>query len=166
MDKITRALILTITILLLFTGVAFGMESLNLNQLIENAKLTDGQTVIITGEAIGEVLERGNHAWVNINDGTNAMGVWLKLDDAKKIRFFGDYLNVGDKVKVTGIFNKACVEHGGEMDIHAISMEVVEVGYPVNEKVSFRKILIAIILVSVTLIVAGFYCKIMKKPKD
>ena len=164
MDKVTRALILTVVAFFLFAGVAFGIETISINQLIENAKVMDGKTVVVQGEAIGEVLERGNNAWVNINDGTNAIGIWLKLEDANKIKVFGDYLNIGDKVKVTGVFNRACVEHGGDMDIHAISIEVVENGYPVKEKVPSQKIVIGIILVVVTLMVTGFYFKIMKKP--
>ena len=164
MDKVTRALILTVVAFFLFAGVAFGIETISINQLIENAKVMDGKTVVVQGEAIGEVLERGNNAWVNINDGTNAIGIWLKLEDANKIKVFGDYLNIGDKVKVTGVFNRACVEHGGDMDIHATSIEVVENGYPVKEKVPSQKIAIGIILVVVTLMVTGFYFKIMKKP--
>jgi len=164
MDKVTRALILTVVAFFLFAGVAFGIETISINQLIENAKVMDGKTVVVQGEAIGEALERGNNAWVNINDGTNAIGIWLKLEDANKIKVFGDYLNIGDKVKVTGVFNRACVEHGGDMDIHATSIEVVENGYPVKEKVPSQKIAIGIILVVVTLMVTGFYFKIMKKP--
>lgn len=164
MDKVARALILTVVAFFIFAGVAFGIEMININQLIENAKVMDGKTVVVQGEAIGEALERGNNAWVNINDGTNAIGIWLKLEEANKIKVFGDYLNIGDKVKVTGVFNRACVEHGGDMDIHAISIEVVENGYPVKEKVPSQKIAIGIILVVVTLMVTGFYFKIMKKP--
>jgi len=164
MDKVARALILTVVAFFIFAGVAFGIETISINQLIENAKVMDGKTVVVQGEAIGEALERGNNAWVNINDGTNAIGIWLKLEDANKIKVFGDYLNIGDKVKVTGVFNRACVEHGGDMDIHAISIEVVENGYPVKEKVPSQKIAIGIILVVVTLMVTGFYFKIMKKP--
>lgn len=164
MDKVARALILTVVVFFVFAGVAFGIETTSINQLIDNAKIMDGKTVVVQGEAIGEVLERGDYAWVNINDGTNAIGIWLKLEDANKIKVFGDYLNIGDQVKVTGVFNRACVEHGGDMDIHAISTEVVENGYPVKEKVSSQKIMIGIILVVVTLMVAGIYFKIMKKP--
>ncbi|HEY5556470.1 hypothetical protein [Acetobacterium sp.] len=164
MDKVTRALILTVVAFFLFAGVAFGIETISLNQLIETAKVMDGKTVVVQGEAISEALERGNNAWVNINDGTNAIGIWLNREDANKIKVFGDYLNIGDKVKVTGVFNRACVEHGGDMDIHATSIEVVENGYPVKEKVPSQKIAIGIIFVVVTLMVTGFYFKIMKKP--
>ena len=163
MDKVTRALILTVVAFFIFAGVAFGIETISINQLIENATVMNGKTVVVQGEAISEALERGNNAWVNINDGTNAIGIWLKLEDANKIKVFGDYQNIGDTVKVTGVFNRACVEHGGDMDIHAISSEVVESGYPVQEKVSSQKIVIGIILVVVTLLITGLYFKLMKK---
>lgn len=164
MLKAANTLILIFVILFFFTGVGKGIDAIELNQLIENAKVMDGKTVIVKGEAIGEVLERGNDAWVNINDGTNAMGIWLKLENTKKIMYFGDYKHKGDRVKVIGVFNRACVEHGGDMDIHCSTIEIIEEGYLIKEKVAFLKIIIGIILVSVTLIVADFYLIIMRKP--
>ncbi len=59
------------------------------NTLINNAFKYDGKFIEFQGEAIGEIMKRGNYAWVNIHDGSNAIGVFLKYEDAKKIKYLG-----------------------------------------------------------------------------
>lgn len=119
---------------------------ININDLIENAKQLDGQQVIVQGEAIGERLDRGDYSWVNINDGTNAIGIWVKKSEAEKISFYGNYKHKGDIIKITGIFHRACTEHGGEADLHSSSMVIIEEGHAIKEQVSDSKIITTIIL--------------------
>lgn len=112
--------------------------------LVERMKEYDGMTVTFTGEAVGEAMVRGDHAWIHLNDdayyaknieegaplgGQNSgMPVWVSADLAAKIRVFGDYKHEGDVVRVTGVFHDACAEHGGDTDIHAESLEIVRPG--------------------------------------
>jgi hypothetical protein len=119
---------------------------IDINELIENAKKLDGEEVVIQGEAIGERMDRGNYSWININDGTNAIGIWLKERDADKVLYYGNYKNIGDTLKITGIFNRACMEHGGEADFHSVSIEIVEEGYQNKEQIASVKIISAAIL--------------------
>lgn len=134
-------------------------EAIGLNDLIENALENDGKIVTVEGEAIGEALERGDYSWVNINDGTNAIGVWLKTDDAKKLTFFGDYKHIGDKVRVIGVFSRDCAEHGGDIDIHAESFVVLSKGWTVSEDIPREKIAFAVILAVFSLSSALLYYK-------
>jgi hypothetical protein len=122
-----------------------------INDLIEHSLTRDQQTVIIEGEVIGEVLERGDNAWINVNDGTNAIGVYLKLDQTTQLKVFGDYFNTGDQNRVIGIFERSCVEHGGEMDIHASSIQVIKAGSSIDHPISSWKFVISIILMSIAL---------------
>lgn len=128
-----------------------------INDLIEHSLTLDHQTVTVEAEVIGEVLERGENAWINVNDGTNAIGIYLKLDQTTQLKVFGDYFNVGDTVQIQGIFERSCVEHGGEMDIHALSIHVIKAGYPTKHTISAWKFVLAIILMSLALI--GLYFK-------
>lgn len=105
------------------------------NTLINNAFKYDRKMVEFQGEAIGEIMKRGDFAWVNIHDGQNAIGIFMKYEDAKKIRYLGRYRVKGDIVLVKGIFNRACKEHGGDLDIHAKQVEIVKRGYKTFEKV-------------------------------
>ncbi len=118
--------------------------------LVERMKEYDGMTVTFTGEAIGEAMVRGDHAWIHLNDdayyeknieegaplgGQNSgMPVWVDSDLAAKVRVFGDYKHQGDVVRVTGVFNDACAEHGGDTDIHAQTLEVVRAGHRVVDE--------------------------------
>lgn len=157
MQKIFTGLMALIVLLSFSFTVAEANDVEKLNDLIEKGSFFNRQTVTVQGEAIGEALERNKYAWVNINDQTNAMGIWMKLDDAKKIKFFGDYTHKGDIIKVSGVFNRACKEHGGDMDIHGTTVEIVEKGHEVKEDVSAWKMVVGVVLTLITLCIAGFY---------
>lgn len=94
-------------------------QTISSRELIEQAKEYDGKTVTYQGEVIGEIMVRGDYAWVNVNDGQNAIGIWAKKDLIKGIVYKGDYKHMGDKIEIMGIFNRACPQHGGDLDIHA-----------------------------------------------
>lgn len=152
MRKFSKALIIMFLLIPLFPLKAKAETLIDINNLIEKAKELDGQEVTVQGEAIGEPMERGDYSWVNINDGTNAIGIWMKKSDADKITYYGDYKRIGDTVKITGIFYRACKEHGGEADLHCASLEIASNGYQVKEQVSTIKVISAMILVPITLL--------------
>lgn len=133
-----------------------------INDLVEGAKKLDGQEVTIQGEAIGERMDRGEFSWVNVNDGTNAIGVWIKRSDAKTIAYYGDYKNKGDIVEITGLFNRACKEHGGEADLHNTSLYIVEVGHQVKESISSAKIITTVIITALGMISLMLYVKVFR----
>lgn len=145
-----RKFIETLMLVFILTGsfaLNVNAESVtDINDLIEKAKEYDGQEVTIQGEAIGESMKRGDYTWVNINDGTNAIGIWIESAKAEQIEFYGDYKHIGDTIKVTGTFYRACTEHGGEADVHSSSIEIVKIGNDVKEQISFEKIIYAVIL--------------------
>lgn len=159
-NKTINLFLITVGLLFCLTEGVFANDIIELNQLVENPEARDGQTVTVTGEAIGEVIERGDHAWVNINDGSNAMGIWMRAEDAQSISVFGDYKHIGDQLQVTGVFNRACVEHGGDMDIHCASITVVKTGYSNEESVSSLKIIWGTILTFLALIIGFIYLKV------
>ncbi len=131
----------------------------NSASLVENANAWNGRIVTFTGEAIGESMIRGKMAWVHLNDdaymeknieeggkleGYNSgHAVWMSADMAQRILSFGDYKHKGDTVKVTGAFNAACTEHGGDMDIHASSLQVVKSGRHVEHRADKKREVLA-----------------------
>jgi len=128
-----------------------------INYLIEHSLTRDQQTVVIEAEVIGEVLERGDYAWINVNDGTNAIGVYTDIDLTKQLTVFGDYFHTGDKLRIVARFERSCVEHGGEMDLHATSITVIEKGKAIDHEVSALKFVMSLILLSMAL--GGLYLK-------
>jgi len=152
-------------------------QSISSTDLINNAKQYDGQTIAYEGEVIGDVMARKNFisditffiqtrfqhrligdrmvppvfAWVNVNDGNNAIGIWVGDNLAKKITYTGSYKFVGDTIFVEGEFNRACLQHGGDLDIHANSLTIVEKGYAVKEKINIQKIIASLAFLVIVL---------------
>jgi len=166
-NKTLTAVLLTgaLLMVLAFPCVAFAFESPNnpsSGGLVEEPKKYDGTEVTFEGEAIGEAMVRGTDAWIHLNDdaymyknveegaalgGYNTgMPVWLPASLAEKIATFGDYKHEGDIVKVTGVFNAACAQHGGDMDIHATTLEVTVPGRHAADPVKSWKLALAVVL--------------------
>lgn len=119
-------------------------QSFTSRELIEMANSINGRKVAYRGEAVTAIMNRGSHSWVNLNDGSNAIGVWCKTDDLRDVKSLGGYKSKGDVLEVVGIFNRACSIHRGELDIHAESVKVISAGFPVEERISTKRIKVAI----------------------
>lgn len=99
-----------------------------INDLIEQASEYDGKLVTVQGEAIGDVMIRGEFGWVNISDGSNDIGVWAPAEALRAIRFVGRYHTRGDTLRVSGEFRRADPEHGGDLDLRAAEIQVARRG--------------------------------------
>lgn len=133
--------------------------SVESSDLVERSGEFDGKTITYSGEVVGERMKRGSYAWIHANDdpysersieagqplsGYNSgIAVWLPSDLTDGIRYYGDYTHQGDFVRVTGTFNAACPQHGGDLDIHATSLEVLRPGYLVYDRVQPEKAVVA-----------------------
>lgn len=142
--------VLTLLLLLMLTaGVASAASEVKINDLVEQGKAFDGQTVTITGEAVGDVMLRGDYGWINISDGTNDMGIWAPAAMINQIQHAGRYHSQGDRVRVTGEFRRADPEQGGDMDIHAARLEVLQTGQPLSHPVVSGQIPLAVLSLAV-----------------
>lgn len=121
-----------------FTGICFA-QPISSSDLINNAKFYDGKNVSYVGEVIGDIMMRGNFAWVNVNDGKNALGIWIDKALLKEITYTGNYRSEGDRVEVTGVFHRACLAHGGDLDIHAQIIRKIVSGRSRRETLSISK---------------------------
>ncbi len=97
-------------------------------ELINNARQYEGKTISYRGEVVGDMMLRGDYAWVNLNDGSAAVGVWARKADLGGVRFLGGHQVRGDIVEVRGVFNRSCLEHGGDLDIHAREIKIITPG--------------------------------------
>lgn len=157
MEKYRKVFIVSLMLLFLNPIKVNASTSMKINDLIEHAMDLDGQTVTITAEAIGEKMDRTDGTWVNVNDVSNAIGIWMDTTEAEKITSYGSYKAKGDMLEITGVFNRACKEHGGESDIHYTSMKVITKGYAVKEDIPFMKVAITLILASTSLLFVIFF---------
>lgn len=148
--------------------------------LIEKSAAYDGRTVTFTGEAVGEAMVRGDEVWLHLNDDDYADGsiatgaapqgynsgiaVVADTEDARVVTVFGDYRHQGDTVRISGVFNAACPEHGGDMDVHADEISVVRAGTTLShapETSSF--VLLAIAFVAAASAVGAYA---IRRPRD
>ena len=114
-------------------------QSISSTDLINNAKEYDGKSVVYTGEVIGDIMVRGDYAWINVNDGESAIGIWLEKGLTQGINYTGSYKSKGDWIEISGVFHRACSEHGGDLDIHAQGIRKINGGKEVLESLNVRK---------------------------
>lgn len=143
-----KTLFLIIALLLLVAPAAAlaNGNAVGSNDLIDHAKDYDNQTVVYEGEVLGDILNRGDHAWLAVYDGSNTIGVYVTAEQAAQITVAGGYGKHGDSVRIEGVFYRACAEHGGDLDIHADSLQVIAVGAAVQMPVSRLLMILAIAL--------------------
>lgn len=123
-------------ILLLPISANAATQSVTSIELIEEASALDEKTVSYSGEVIGDILHRGDYAWINVSDGANSIGCYIPASEADKIEYIGRYRIIGDTVQLTGTFHRDCAEHGGDMDIHAAKIAILEKGHTVEDNPS------------------------------
>jgi hypothetical protein len=158
MSKIITAVIL-ITVCFIPASALAADDTVGSSDLIDNASEYDGQSVVYTGEVIGDIMNRGEYTWLNVSDGNNAIGIWVKSGDTGDLKTAGRYDAHGDTVRITGVFHRACADHGGDFDIHAEKVELIQKGYAVSHTVEPIKVLTGIVLFLSALICLGFVIK-------
>ncbi|MDD5748161.1 MAG: hypothetical protein PHP64_03790 [Actinomycetota bacterium] len=154
---------LTILFLLIFPQVSLASDTIPIKRIISNMKEYDGKIVTVEGEAIGDKMIRGSYGWITVNDdpysiksleeggkfkglSNMGIGVWAPVEELEDITILGGYKNKGDKIRVRGYFHRACHEHGGDTDIHAISIEKIKDGHPFSKPFEFWKLALSLIL--------------------
>ena len=118
-----KKIILLTLILIIFASSSFGLIIGDLFGLKAATR-----KVTVQGEVIGDVMIRGENAWINIKDAKGAIGIWTTAKQAESITTAGDYKHTGDWIEVEGVFNKQCQLHGGDTDIHAVTIKVIKEG--------------------------------------
>ena len=146
--------------MLIFNCLAFA-ESINIINLIEKGRDYDSKKIAVEGEVIGHLMKRGDFVWFNIDDKTASIGIWSDLDLAAKIKYLGRHAATGDWVRVDGVFHAHCPIHGGDTDIHADGVTVIERGNIRTLTHDPRKVNILIFLSSILLCL--YIIKILKR---
>lgn len=152
MKKDLINLFLSCGLLLFCAGDLFASGTVTSSELIANSAEYNGQRVVYSGEVVGDVMARKDHAWINVHDGDNAIGVWISASLAGNIKNTGSYKSTGDKIEVTGIFNRACPEHGADLDIHAQGLRILKEGGQIKRQFDTGKRNAVVILCGVVVI--------------
>ncbi|MDI6758448.1 MAG: hypothetical protein QMD94_02070 [Candidatus Omnitrophota bacterium] len=156
--QIAQIVVLSILYFLFFT-LSYA-QPLSSTELINNAKTYDGKIVVYEGEVIGDVMRRADYVWINLHDGKNALGIWLHKDLAKGILFTGSYKTKGDWLEVQGSLQRACKQHGGDLDIHAQTIKKIRSGRLLQINLNLAKRNLAIFLLGVLCLI--LFCQSIK----
>ena len=119
--------------LLTLGGNVIAPPTVSISDLITQSRSYDGRVIATEGEAIGDLMLRGEYGWVNLSDGSCAIGIYAPSKQFGQIKYLGRYKVTGDRVRVAGTFYDACPVHSGETDIHASSAEIIRTGGVVDE---------------------------------
>lgn len=153
--------LLAVCLFFAWRGISFA-QPLSSEELIKKARSYDNKPVVYAGEVIGDIMLRGEYAWINMSDGKNALGVWIKSGLLAGITQTGAYGSRGDWVEVNGVFHRACNEHGGDLDIHAGSINLIAAGKKLRQELNKQKRDIVFILLGVLCLVS--ILRLIKRP--
>jgi hypothetical protein len=118
----------------------------------------DGATVVFSGEAIGDELRAPDgQRWVNILDEGVAIGVVADPRLLESIDGYGEWSRIGTHVEVTGVYNVACPQHGGDLDVHASQIRVLAPSETVEHPIMPAKAAAALVALGITLAIAARY---------
>jgi hypothetical protein len=128
------AVMIAVVALVFMPATGFALQPVTDTSGAEMASMRSGldaQRVRFEGEVISEALAGGvGHVWVNVLSNDVAIGVWMPVEFADELEVFGRFSHTGDRVRITGTFNEGCDTHGGDLDVHATSLELLERGEP------------------------------------
>ena len=151
-----KVLFITLTLVWIFLSLA-PAETVSSVRLLKNAENFDGKLIQYQGEVVGDVMRRGEFAWVSLSDDHGVISVWTRNELTNKIRWTGDYKTKGDILLVEGEFHRFCIEHGGDTDLHARKLQVVKSGETTQHPVNRKELLSALSLVGIAVITGFIY---------
>lgn len=133
------------------TAVAVAQEqephALSVPELTSAHASLDGSVVVFDGEAIGEAIGSDpDEFWINVLDDGVAVGVVAPRSWEARIDSWGDYDTVGTRVKIVGVLNLVCDEHGGDLDVHAREMTVRSEGREIDRSIDWERGVIGVVL--------------------
>lgn len=162
------------------TDVGTKPAEVSSTDLIENPDRYNGETVVYVGEVVVEILDRGDYAWITVNDdhyarrhlhryeelkgGNSGIGVYCGRDMLGDVTHVGTYKTAGDLVRVTGTFYRSNPEHGGDLMIEADSISVVRDGYDIDHSGPGAKLLWLAGMAAVSLVLGWLLYNRLKTP--
>lgn len=136
--------------------------------LAEADSYYDGQTVQVTGEAVGEAIYADSkHSWISLLDteADSSVAVYMFNYDLGKIDVYGAYDKTGTTLRVQGIYHLACPEHDGESDIHAAVVNVAALGAVLSESVDVQDFIPGIILTAAGALLTALFWRMRERSR-
>lgn len=104
----------------------------------------EGQTIQITGEVVGDIInvgDDGGHVWITVNalpgEQAASVQVFISAEQAVNIDTLGGFERTGTIVSIIGKYHLTCNQHEGLSDVHATSLDVLQPGSSHHTSFSF-----------------------------
>lgn len=109
------------------------VAEVNVARLVAGDIGLNGETVTFSGEVVGEpIVADSSHMWLQVDDDGIGIAVFMRNSLAEQIIYYGGYDCTGDTISITGIYHFDCAAHQGDLDVHAVNIEVVKSGAPIK----------------------------------
>ena len=135
-----------------------------------NSTISDGQTVQVQGEVIGDVRAcdfDDDHKWLTLQEKTDdnsaTMTIYCSNSLIKLIDTFGAYGKLGTTLQVRGTFNLSCKDHDGLTDIHVESGTKIASGNVATPEIKAESISGAIAIFLIGAALYAFYLHLYRK---
>lgn len=123
-------------------------------ELTRATERMDQELVRVSGEVVGYAANADkSHVWINIQGESGyTMGVLVTKTAASSISNYGSYGVIGDTVEILGVYNQMCDAHGGQLEVHASSVEVKQAGQTVMHAPDNKLGLVGVLMLLVSVI--------------
>jgi hypothetical protein len=126
-----------------------------ITELVNAGASFDGQEVIFTGEAIGDIINAGEgYRWLTLEDDGASISVYVSAEDAASVSHLGRHNQLGTTLLVRGIFELDCEKHDGLVDVHASEVIVLDPGADIQSTFNLRELQVGGLLI---VIAAGLF---------
>jgi len=99
-------------------------------ELITFPSVYNEKEILFHGEAIGQIMHRGDYCWLNVMDEDgNSLGCYMPGIFAEDIKFLGRYKIQGDILLLKGVYHSAREEHGGETELEVNDVILLQKGH-------------------------------------
>jgi hypothetical protein len=163
-------LLLSLWVAMLFaapSSVFAAEQGLTPAEAVSSAVELDGRVVVVEGEALGEALRAPDGMrWVNVLGGGTALGLVVTEKQAGAIPTFGAYRMRGATLRAEGVLNAACDVHGGDLDLHADTLEVLDEGEEIPHSIHPLKLVFIVPVLLGALLLGLRYRRLRKASKE
>ncbi len=145
--------------------------------LLACPELFDGRTVTFAGEVVGSVMQRGQRAWLQVNDdayarvlgplpvsrvaagSSSSVAVSVSRAAVERLLFVGGADAQGDRIRVVGVFRAADDGDAGNPTIRADSVDVLQVGGRYSRAASPRRVVAAVVCLAVAVLTSALVAR-------
>jgi hypothetical protein len=143
------------------------LENPRVAELITFPSVYDEKEILFHGEAIGQIMHRGDFCWLNVMDEDgNSLGCYMPSSFAEDIKFLGRYKIQGDTLLLKGVYHSAREDHGGETELEVNDVLLLQRGKTLPSDAVNTTFVIIIFILVLGILAFMIYQRYFEKNQD